>query len=213
MASILAWVPVRLAFVMASMLAALPAHAVGPAATQAASRAEYRRLFAQLERTDFVREGAPDGQAKAILYVFFDGNCYYCHLTWKAVQPYERVGLQVRWIPVAYQKPSSVGRAAAILQAADRTAALRLNEARYDSARFDGGIAPLAKVDKALVAKLGTHTRLMQAFRAPGTPVVIWRDGAGDVQVKVGMLRVSQLPFVTGLPVQAVDDPELAQFQ
>ena len=78
-------------------------------------------LFAQLEKADAVVEGARE--SRHLLYVFFDANCYYCHLTWKALQPYEAVGLQVRWVPVAYQQPSSVGRAAAIMESADRVAA------------------------------------------------------------------------------------------
>ena len=85
---------------------------------------EYQTLFAQLEKADVVREGPR--KPKSVLYVFFDANCFYCHLTWKALQPYEAVGLQVRWLPVAYQQPSSVGRAAAIMQASDRVAVLRV---------------------------------------------------------------------------------------
>ena len=200
-----------LALALASMPGALPARAAGTATSAPASRADYPRLFAELERADFVREGAASG--KAVLYVLFDGNCYYCHLTWKALQPYERAGLQVRWIPVAYQKPSSVGRAAAIMQSPDRAAALRRNESTYDPGRFDGGIAPAHDVPAALAATLEANTRLMQAFGAPGTPVVIWKDRAGNVQVKVGVPRLSQLPSMTGLAAQAEDDPELAPFR
>lgn len=199
------------ALAIACTIAAMPAHAAAASTTASSSRAEYSRLFGELQKADFVQEGAT--QSQALLYVFFDANCYYCHLTWKALQPYERVGLQVRWIPVAYQKPSSVGRAGAIVQAADRAAALRLNETRYDPARFDGGIAPMDDVPSALVAQLERNTRLMQAFGAPGTPVVIWKDGAGQVHVKVGVPRLSQLPSMTRLPVQVVNDPELAQFR
>jgi thiol:disulfide interchange protein DsbG len=199
------------AFVMVSILGAPPASAADASTTAAASRAEHRRLFRELERADFVREGAE--QAKALLYVFFDANCYYCHLTWKALQPYERVGLQVRWIPVAYQKSTSAGRAAAILQAVDRSAAFRLNETRYNAARYDGGIPPSGDVPADLVAKLESNMHLMQAFGAPGTPVVVWTDAAGEVDVKVGVPRLSQLPLMTGLPVQVVSDPELAQFR
>ncbi len=56
-------------------------------------------LFATLEKTDAVTEGATS--PKRILYVFFDANCFYCHLTWRALQAYEKAGLQVRWVPVA----------------------------------------------------------------------------------------------------------------
>jgi thiol:disulfide interchange protein DsbG len=172
--------------------------------------AQGRCTFAQLEKTDAVAEGATS--ARHLVYVFFDANCFYCHLTWKALQPYEKAGLQVRWVPVAYQQPSSVGRAAAIMQAPDRVAALHMNETRYDASQFDGGIAPLASVPKSLVAQFRANTKLMRAFGAPGTPLMAWKS-EGGVRFKVGVPRLSELPAITGLPEQRVDDPELAEFR
>ena len=168
-------------------------------------------LFAQLQKTDAVVEGARE--PRHVLYVFFDANCYYCHLTWKALQPYEAAGLQVRWVPVAYQQPSSVGRAAAIMEAPDRVAALRLNETGYDRAHFSGAIAPLAKVTAARVEALDANTKLMRAFGAPGTPALVWKDPDGNVHFRAGVPRLSALPAITGLPAQPNDDPELAQFR
>src|SRR5712692_4804807 len=101
-------------------LAASRADAKQPAAS------ELPALFSTLEKTDAVTEGS--ASPKRILYVFFDANCWYCHLTWKALQAYEKAGLQVRWVPVAYQKESSTTKAAAIMLAKDRAAACRENE-------------------------------------------------------------------------------------
>ncbi|HMJ49562.1 MAG TPA: thiol:disulfide interchange protein DsbG [Burkholderiales bacterium] len=178
---------------------------------QYASKPDFGTLFQELEKADFVSEGARE--AKSVLYVFFDPNCYFCHLTWKALQPYENVGLQVRWVPVAYQKPSSVGRAAAIMEAADRIAALRANELNYDKANYDGGIQPMDKPRPQLTAQLQANTRLMQQFGSPGTPLLVWKDNEGKVQTKPGVPRLSQLPAITGLPEQKVSDPELANFR
>lgn len=172
---------------------------------------DHAALFTDVEKADAIVEGPAD--AKRVLYVFFDANCFYCHLTWKAVQPYEAAGLQVRWIPVAYQQPSSVGRAAAIMRAPDRVAALRLNETRYDASKYDGGIAPTAEASKTLVAQLEANTALMRAFGAPGTPLVVWKAPNGTVRYKIGVPRLSELPAITGLPQQRVDDPELAEFR
>lgn len=166
--------------------------------------------FAQLEKADVVIEG-PRG-ARRILYVFFDPNCFYCHLTWKALQPYEKAGLQVRLVPVAYQQPTSAGRAAAIMQAPDRVAAMRENELRYDRAHFEGGIAP-ANVSMALAAQLDANTKLMRAFGAPGTPLLVWKDSEGRIRVVNAMPRLSELPRITGLAAQPEDDPELAQWR
>ena len=179
--------------------------------TQYASKPEYRALFLDLEKAEVITEGAKD--AKSVLYVFFDPNCYYCNLTWKALQPYEKAGLQVRWVPVAYQKPSSVGRAAAIMEAPDRAAALRENEVNYDRAHFDGGIKPVDKPQAQLIAQLQANMELMRKFGVPATPLLVWKDNNGNVQIKPGVPRLSQLPGITGLPEQEVVDPELAKFR
>jgi len=189
----------------------VPTLAAAETSSQDTRERDYATLFAQLEKTDVVREGAKE--AKSVLYVFFDPNCYYCHLTWKALQPYERVGLQVRWVPVAYQKPSSVGRAATIMQASDRSAALRANETGYNAAQFDGGIRPMDKVPSTLVVQLEANTQMMRKFGAPGTPALVWKDSHGKVQFKVGVPRLSDLPRITRLPAQPNQDPELAEFR
>jgi thiol:disulfide interchange protein DsbG len=178
---------------------------------QYASKPEYRALFLELEKAEVITEGAKD--AKSVLYVFFDPNCFYCNLTWKALQPYEKVGLQVRWVPVAYQKPSSVGRAAAIMKAPDRVVALRENEINYDRPHFDGGIKPMDKVQAELTAQLQANIDLMRKFGVPATPLLVWKDNNGNVQMKPGVPRLSQLPGITGLPEQAGVEPELANFR
>jgi len=168
-------------------------------------------LFSALEKTDAVTEGS--ASPKRILYVFFDANCWYCHLTWKALQPYEKAGLQVRWVPVAYQKESSTTKAAAIMLAKDRAAAFRENEARYRAKSYDGGIAPAKNPPKAIVAQLDANFELMDRFGLSGTPGLVWKDAAGKVQTNLGMPRLSKLPEITGLPAQKIDDPELAEFR
>jgi thiol:disulfide interchange protein DsbG len=188
-----------------AMFAASPALAKQPAAR------DLPALFAALERADAVVEGP--ASPRRILYVFFDANCWYCHLTWKALQPYEAAGLQVRWVPVAYQKDSSSAKAAAIMLAKDRAAALRENETRYRAQSYDGGIAPAAGIPAALAAQLDANFGLMDRFGVPGTPGLAWKDGKGRVRVRTGMPRLSQLPNITGLPAQKNDDPELAKFR
>src|SRR5690348_1345743 len=168
-------------------------------------------LFAKVQSADAVVEGP--ASARHVLYVFLDANCFYCHLTWKALQPYEAAGLQVRWIPVAYQQPSSVGRAAAIMQAPNRAAALRLNETGYDASKYDGAITPSADVPPALAAQFEANTALMRAFGAPGTPLVVWKTPDGAPHYKIGVPRLSELPAMTGLPRQTIDDPDLKAFR
>jgi len=189
-------------------MASLPA---AFARAQFVTKPEYRALFAELEKTDVVVEGAK--KPKSMLYVFFDANCYYCNLTWKALQAYEKAGLQVRWIPVAYQKDSSWGRAGAIMQAADRAAALRENELKYDVKTFSGGIKPLDKPSPAVLAALGANNKLIDRTCVRGTPALLWKDGKGNVQCKPGTPRLSELPAITGLPEQPISDPALAKLR
>ena len=194
----------RLAIAGAVFAASAAAGAKTPAAH------ELPALFSTLEKTDAVVEGST--APTRILYVFFDANCWYCHLTWKALRPYEAAGLQVRWVPVAYQKDSSTTKAAAIMRAKDRVAALRENETKYRAETFDGGIAP-ADAPKALLAQLAANFNLMDRFGVSGTPGLVWKDAKGRVRVQVGMPRLSHLPAITGLPEQKNDDPELAKFR
>jgi len=169
-------------------------------------------LFGKLERSRFIAEGTLKSP-RSVIYVLFDPNCPFCHFAWKALQPYERAGLQVRWIPVAYLMQSSPGKAAAIMEAGDPGAALRVNEGKYDIARHQGGIEALASPGADTLRQLRDHNELMQALGASGTPALVWKDTQGKVRVSVGMPRLSRLPDITGMPEQPEDDPSLARFR
>jgi thiol:disulfide interchange protein DsbG len=195
---------VRGLLALAGLVLAFAAYAKPPAP------AELPGLYAEIEKAASVAEGP--ASPKRVLYVFFDANCFYCHLTWKALQPYEKAGLQVRWVPVAYQKDSSTTKAAAIMQAKDRVQAFRQNELSYKAGSYDGGIAE-AKPTKEVAKLLDDNFFLMDRFGVSGTPGLVWKDGKGKVRVRTGMPRLSQLPAITGLPAQKNDDPELKQFR
>ncbi len=150
--------------------------------------------LAALERADVVVEGPV--KPKQTVYVFFDPNCWYCNLTWKALQPYERRGLQVRWVPVAYQKETSATRVAAIFGAKDRLEAFRKNERHYHEESYDGGIQPARVVTQELAAALNANLKLMQRLGAPGTPALVWRDSRGSARVKVGRPSAAELEAI-----------------
>src|SRR3974390_2002512 len=161
--------PLRLALACAALLA-LSAHAQE-------SKRDLPALYAVLAKADAVVEGPKD--AGRVLYVFWDANCYYCNLTWKALQHYERAGLQVRWVPVAYQKENSGALAAAVMGAKDRVAALRENETRYRPRSYDGGIKAAASVPADLAIELEENMTLMGRFGMSGTPALGWKDPDG----------------------------------
>ena len=168
-------------------------------------------LYSALEHSTFIAEGTQKAP-KTIIYAFFDPNCPFCHFSWKAFQPYEAAGLQVRWIPVAYLTETSTGKAAAILQAKDRLAAFRENEQKYNLKNHEGGIKPV-KPSSTSKQQLQANSEFMHKLGITGTPAIVWKDAQGKIQMKAGMPRLSELSAITGLPEQIINDPELARFR
>ena len=168
-------------------------------------------LFQELDKSSYVVEG-PASSPKGMIYVFIDANCPFCHYTWKALQPYEEAGLQVRWILVDTLGPTSMPKAIEVLAAPDKTAALRRMEENHGkpwtgSTRFTADAAP------ALAQNIRKNGELMGRFGFSGTPGIVWKDKQGEVQRKAGMPRLHEFPLITGLPEQKVDDPALARFR
>lgn len=150
---------------------------------------------------------------KSVIYVMYDANCIFCHLAWKALKPYEAEGLQVRWVPVSFLKPTSIQRAYAIMSAKDPTAAFEENEVKFDEQSENGGITPAASVPPAFMAKIQADDAFMSRVGSRGTPTVLYFGKDKHLHVVPGMPRLSQLPEITGLPAVANHDPELARFQ
>jgi thiol:disulfide interchange protein DsbG len=168
-------------------------------------------LFAQLEKSFHVVEGAAK-PAGNVLYVFVDPNCPFCHFTWMALQAYEKAGLQVRWIPVATLGPTSMPKAIEVMAAPDRTAAFRRMEENHGKP-WTASAASSEASHQDIATKIRASNELMENFGIAGTPGVVWKDKQGKVQVKGGMPRLSELPAITGLPEQKIDDPALAKFR
>lgn len=171
---------------------------------------DYRASFRKLENTTYIVEGTKK-DPKSVLYVFTDANCPYCHAAWKALRPYQDKGLQVRWVPVAVLRQSSLDKGVAMLAAKDRETAFR-----SDMEHFGQRHAPAIKVtptQRAKYARTIKHNNdLMAEFGINGTPGIVWRKKDGRITVKYGMPRLSEIPTMTGLPMQANNDPELARF-
>jgi thiol:disulfide interchange protein DsbG len=180
-------------------------------ASQFAPPPDYAASFQELERTDNVVEGTLKNP-KSVLYVFFDANCPFCHFTWKALQPYEKAGLQVRWIAVAVLGETSLPKAVAIMAAKDKTIAFRAMQEQY---RMGAPLAPgkTAPSKPEIAEKIRKNGELMEKFSINGTPGIVWKDHDGKIHVKGGMPKLSEIPRMTGLPEQKVDDPELEKFR
>lgn len=171
---------------------------------------DYGVFWERVENSTFVTEGAQGKDVKAVLYAFLDPNCIYCHLAWKALQPYEQAGVQVRWIAVGFLQASSMGKSAAILEATDPAQALREHETNYGPGK--SGIAPVTPKPETR-ARIDANQKLMQDMGITGTPGFVWKDADGRVQVKVGMPRLAEFAQMTGLPEQDIRDPDLQRFR
>ncbi|WP_168204854.1 thiol:disulfide interchange protein DsbG [Noviherbaspirillum sp. UKPF54] len=168
-------------------------------------------LYRDLEKAAYVVEGT-DRNPRSVIYIFVDANCPFCHLAWKALQPYERAGLQVRWIPVATLTPTSMPKAIEVMTASDKTAAFRKMEENHGK-----NLAPSPKAaesaNPAVAASIRKNGELMEKFRISGTPGLIWKDKQGKINVKGGMPRLSEIPMITGLPEQKITDSDLERFR
>ncbi|MGZ8319255.1 MAG: thiol:disulfide interchange protein DsbG [Telluria sp.] len=168
-------------------------------------------LYKGLEKSSHVVEGTLKNP-KSVMYVFVDANCPFCHYTWKALQPYEKVGLQVRWILVDTLGPTSLPKAIEVMAASDKAAAFRKMELNHGKP-WTAPAHATAAARPAVAAAIKNNNALMAQFGIGGTPGVIWKDKQGKVQVKPGMPRLSDLPAMTGLPEQKMVDASLEKFR
>jgi thiol:disulfide interchange protein DsbG len=135
-----------------------------------------------LAASTWIAEGA--AHPRRVVYVFSDTECPYCHRLWQKVQPLLAGGtVQVRYVMVAVIRPESLGRAAAILSAADPAKAMRRHEKDFGHSP----IRPMAHVPAAMMKKIEDNNRLMDQFGISGTPAILFRDPDGNLQRLDGM--------------------------
>ncbi|HEV2110634.1 MAG TPA: thiol:disulfide interchange protein DsbG [Gammaproteobacteria bacterium] len=122
-----------------------------------------------------------DGVAAApLIYVYADPNCIYCNKLWNELRPYVQSGkVRVRWALLAFLKPTSKGRAAAILAAHDRDAALAEDELKFDKDHEEGGIAELKPVSPDIDTVLKIHNEQMIDAGGAGTPTLVFKRQDG----------------------------------
>ena len=172
----------------------------------------YDKFLPRLEQTETINAGAKGDAVKSTIYAFLDTNCIFCHYLHKALKPYQEAGLEVKWVPVAILGGNSPGQAAALLEAKDPAAALEEHEATWSPKDDNPGIAPVALSQKRK-AQLDANVQLMQDMGGNGTPLIVYKDSRGHWQKASGMPRLGDLPEITGLPEQKIEDPALNRFR
>ncbi|HCF1528802.1 TPA: thiol:disulfide interchange protein DsbG [Pseudomonas aeruginosa] len=151
------------------------------------------RAWAQLESSTWVLDGKAD--APRVIYTFSDANCPYCHRFWEAARPWVDAGkVQLRHVLVGIISQDSPNKAAAILGAPDRSAALLENENKFDR----GGITPAKTVPAEVRKILEDHQMLMLTLGFRGTPGIVVRDESGALKKYNGMPRPEAMAEVLG---------------
>lgn len=142
------------------------------------------KVVAQLEKTGHLVQQGQDGAP--LIYAFVDPNCIYCHVFYERAKPLIKAGkLQVKLALVGFLKPSSMGRAAAILSADDPAQAWTKNEEGFNKSTEDGAIDPVKSPSDELKDIMNAHFKAMTAAGGDGTPTLLFKED-GHWKAKVG---------------------------
>ena len=136
--------------------------------------------------------------ASRVVYVFFDAQCPHCAALWDASRPL-RSQARFVWIPVGLINEKSVTQGAAILGAADPSAAMDQHEASLRTQQ--GGISAMGVADegKAVVKR---NTEVMNSFGLGGVPAIVSRDPkTGETKTLEGSMPTAMLAQRLGLNV------------
>jgi thiol:disulfide interchange protein DsbG len=143
-----------------------------------APKPSYSKVVAALAKDKAVIDlGNP--KAPVHLYAFEDMNCIFCNLFYKAAEPYVESGkAYIQVVPVAFLKHSSAGKAAAVLSAANPTAAYVANEKGFNEKAEEGAAKPVS-VSPTIAKELQANWNLLtQGLQMGGTPALLYqKDG------------------------------------
>ncbi|MDA8151288.1 MAG: thiol:disulfide interchange protein DsbG [Acidithiobacillus sp.] len=127
---------------------------------------------------------------------FVDPNCIFCHKFYEEAKPLIEAGkLRVRYVVVAFLKPSSMPKAAAILGAADPAAAMAKNEKGFDTVTEEGGIAPAQNPAAATLSAVENNTRLLGESGEMATPTLIYCNSKGEPTLVHGLGKERFMDF------------------
>lgn len=160
---------------------------------QATAKPMGMAAWKKLESMQWIGDGRSD--APRTVYVISDPNCSWCHRFWEASRPWVEAGkVQLRHILVGLVRNDSEAKAAAIMTASNRLAAIEINEKNFSS----GGITPMETVPPETKRILDANLALMKELGFRGTPALIYQERPGDVGFLAGFPRGTQLDSVLG---------------
>lgn len=176
-----------------------PASNAAQEAAPAQSRAEAREriassMLADIKEATWIR----DGKSAHVIYVFFDPNCPYCHKVYQMLRPQVQRGeAELRWIPVGRLMATSLGKAAALLEDPDPSAALARNEQGFsqETGSF-GGIAeePLPREDT--LRRLNANHTLLKRSGMDSVPALLFKTKDGKANLVIGAPPAASLEAI-----------------
>lgn len=141
-------------------------------------------MLTDIQQATWIR----DGKSAHVMYVFFDPNCPYCRRVHENLRPQVEFGeVELRWIPVGILMTTSLGKAAAMLEAKDPAEALHRNEERFSTETGSfGGIEeePVPRADT--LKRLERNLALLRRSGRDAVPSLLYRDKRGQARFVIG---------------------------
>lgn len=148
--------------------------------------------FSYIGSTAWIQQGS--NTAPHQMYVIFDPNCIFCHRLYEALQPFIQKGqLAVRWLPVAFLKASSTGKAYALLSSPKPLDMLEQNEKNFNEATEDGGIPPLNTPSAAVQQQLQNNMAFLTEAQITAAPALLYKTNNGSAKLDMGMIDPGKL--------------------
>lgn len=114
------------------------------------------------------------GTKGPLMIAFLDPNCIFCHEFWEKVNPEVKAGkVHVKVVPVGFLKPSSFPKAVTIMQGKNAEKGWAENEAKFNTAKEEGGTVPAKKLSAKYSQVIHSNTALLAKSGEVATPTVI----------------------------------------
>lgn len=148
-----------------------------------------RHAWHVFRKSPAARQGPRTGPV--MIQIAFDPDCPFCHALWQKMQRYRHSAIVIRWVPLSLVRASTLGKAAAIVTAADPIKALAIDERSFNVARRSGGILPLYHVKPTLRHIIRHNTRVLTSLDSL-VPTLLYRDKK-RIGILAGVPKTQQL--------------------
>lgn len=151
--------------------------------------------FNYLANVSYIQQGSNSAPHQA--YIVFDPNCIFCHRLFETLQPFIQNGsLAIRWVPVAFLKATSTGRAYAMLSSSNPEAVLIQNEKNFNEATEEGGIPPLSNPSAKVQQQLQNNMAFLTESQIQAAPAIFYKNASGIASMMPNITDPSKIAAV-----------------